>query len=167
MRIEPSPVPVRRLHGGRWRGRACPKPYVDVVGKVGGGIIHVRTWKMSSGVEHGREPCPDRILDDVGGAFGMGAVGGGLWHTVKGIKNSPQGQRLLGGSEVRETRAAYGGGGKMTWTCTCVRRKRCFTCDGVAGRGTEGKDNERVERRTHVVFHTRRSNWMPMERTRS
>jgi len=55
---------------------------------------------MSGGVEHGREPCPDRILDDVGGAFGMGAVGGGLWHTVKGIKNSPQGQRLLGGSEV-------------------------------------------------------------------
>ncbi|XP_020247494.1 LOW QUALITY PROTEIN: mitochondrial import inner membrane translocase subunit TIM17-2-like [Asparagus officinalis] len=26
--------------------------------------------------ETSREPCPDRILDDVGGAFGMGAVGG-------------------------------------------------------------------------------------------
>ncbi len=31
------------------------------------------------GVDHGREPCPDRILDDIGGAFGMGAVGAPLW----------------------------------------------------------------------------------------
>ena len=51
--------------------------------------------------DHGREPCPDRIIDDVGGAFGMGAVGGGLWHLVKGIKNSPTGGRLLGGVQVR------------------------------------------------------------------
>ena len=26
-------------------------------------------------VDHGREPCPHRILDDLGGAFAMGAVG--------------------------------------------------------------------------------------------
>lgn len=51
-------------------------------------------------VDHGREPCPDRIIDDVGGAFGMGAVGGGMWHLVKGIKNSPTGSRLLGGVQV-------------------------------------------------------------------
>ena len=31
------------------------------------------------GVDHGREPCPDRILDDIGGAFGMGAVGAPQW----------------------------------------------------------------------------------------
>lgn len=52
-------------------------------------------------VDHGREPCPDRILDDIGGAFGMGAVGGGLWHLIKGAKNSPSGSRMLGGVEVR------------------------------------------------------------------
>lgn len=51
-------------------------------------------------VDHGREPCPDRIIDDVGGAFGMGAVGGGLWHLVKGLKNSPSGSRILGGVQV-------------------------------------------------------------------
>ncbi len=51
-------------------------------------------------VDHGREPCPDRILDDIGGAFGMGAVGGGLWHLLKGVKNSPRGSRMLGGIEV-------------------------------------------------------------------
>ena len=51
-------------------------------------------------VDHGREPCPDRILDDIGGAFGMGGVGGGIWHLFKGAKNSPSGTRLRGGIEV-------------------------------------------------------------------
>ena len=51
-------------------------------------------------VDHGREPCPDRILDDIGGAFGMGAVGGGIWHLIKGAKNSPSGARTRGGIEV-------------------------------------------------------------------
>ena len=51
-------------------------------------------------VDHGREPCPDRILDDIGGAFGMGAVGGGIWHLIKGVKNSPSGARTRGGIEV-------------------------------------------------------------------
>lgn len=41
-----------------------------------------------------------RILDDIGGAFGMGAVGGGLWHLFKGMKNSPRGQRFRGGLDV-------------------------------------------------------------------
>jgi hypothetical protein len=30
------------------------------------------------------------ILNDLGGAFVMGAVGGGIWHSVKGAKNSPR-----------------------------------------------------------------------------
>lgn len=55
---------------------------------------------VSAGVDHGREPCPYRILGDIGGAFGMGAVGGGIWHLVKGTKNSPSGARLRGGLEV-------------------------------------------------------------------
>ena len=44
---------------------------------------------------------PRRILDDVGGAFGMGAVGGGLWHLLKGMRNSPSGHRFVGGIDVR------------------------------------------------------------------
>lgn len=47
-----------------------------------------------------REPCPDRILDDIGGAFGMGAVGGGIWHLCKGLYNSPKGSRMRGGVDV-------------------------------------------------------------------
>lgn len=30
------------------------------------------------------------ILNDLGAAFVMGAVGGGIWHSVKGAKNSPR-----------------------------------------------------------------------------
>ena len=52
-------------------------------------------------VEHGREPCPDRIVDDAGGAFGMGAVGGGLYHAWAGARNSPQGAAMRGALEVR------------------------------------------------------------------
>ena len=37
-----------------------------------------------------RDPCPWRILDDCGGAFSMGAIGGAIWHAVKGYRNAPQ-----------------------------------------------------------------------------
>eukprot|EP00890_Picochlorum_soloecismus_P006107 jgi/Picsp_1/6498/NSC_03842-R1_protein len=90
---------------------------------------------MSSGgpgVDHGREPCPDRILDDVGGAFGMGAVGGGLWHVLKGFKNSPSGSRLRGGIESIRREAPRIGGSFAVWgglfstfdcTLVAIRRK--------------------------------------------
>lgn len=43
-----------------------------------------------------REPCPHRIVGDVGSAFAFGLVGGGIWHTFKGARNAPRGQRLMG-----------------------------------------------------------------------
>jgi import inner membrane translocase subunit TIM17 len=33
---------------------------------------------------------PYRILEDCGTAFAMGAIGGSLWHSIKGFKNSPR-----------------------------------------------------------------------------
>jgi hypothetical protein len=30
------------------------------------------------------------ILNDFGGAFSMGAIGGGVWHGIKGARNSPK-----------------------------------------------------------------------------
>ncbi|ONK80476.1 uncharacterized protein A4U43_C01F18120 [Asparagus officinalis] len=48
--------------------------------------------------ETSREPCPDRILDDVGGAFGMGAVGG-----------FASGGGLFSGFDVARWSAAFGG----------------------------------------------------------
>lgn len=69
----------------------------------------------SPSVDFGREPCPDRILDDVGGAFGMGAVGGGIWHLIKGMKNSPGGSRFRGGVEAIRREAPRIGGGFAVW----------------------------------------------------
>ena len=43
----------------------------------------------------GREPAC-HIVDDVGGAFAMGAVGGSIWHSIKGFRNSPVRARARG-----------------------------------------------------------------------
>lgn len=58
----------------------------------------------------GREPCPYRIVDDVGGAFCMGSIGGGIWHYFKGVRNAPKGERLRGGISSVKARAPVVGG---------------------------------------------------------
>ncbi|CAM6100521.1 unnamed protein product [Calypogeia fissa] len=65
--------------------------------------------------EPAREPCPDRILDDIGGAFSMGAVGGSAWHFIRGMKNSPRGERLLGGTQAVRINAPRIGGSFAVW----------------------------------------------------
>eukprot|EP00158_Paraphelidium_tribonemae_P001393 Partr_v1_DN24341_c1_g1_i6_m31701 putative mitochondrial import inner membrane, translocase subunit len=67
------------------------------------------------GVDHGRDPCPWRILDDIGGAFAMGSIGGGIWHAVKGAKNSPRGERFIGGITAVKARAPVLGGNFAVW----------------------------------------------------
>ena len=59
-----------------------------------------------------RDPCPHRILDDIGGAFSMGAIGGGIWHTVKGARNSPRGERLMGSVTAVRARVPIIGGAR-------------------------------------------------------
>lgn len=41
--------------------------------------------------EYTREPCPYRIVDDCGGAFAMGCIGGGVFQAIKGFRNAPSG----------------------------------------------------------------------------
>ncbi|CAL9063797.1 unnamed protein product [Musa banksii] len=65
--------------------------------------------------ETSREPCPDRILDDVGGAFGMGAVGGSAFHFIKGLYNAPNGERLAGGAQAVRMNAPRVGGSFAVW----------------------------------------------------
>ncbi|KAK7251997.1 hypothetical protein RIF29_35657 [Crotalaria pallida] len=65
--------------------------------------------------ETSREPCPDRILDDLGGAFGMGAVGGSAFHFLKGLYNSPKGARLVGASQAVRLNAPRVGGSFAVW----------------------------------------------------
>jgi len=60
-------------------------------------------------------PCPDRILDDLGGAFSMGAIGGALWFSVKGFRNSPKGRRFRGAWELLWLRSPALGGSFAAW----------------------------------------------------
>ncbi|KAK2982954.1 hypothetical protein RJ640_006368 [Escallonia rubra] len=97
--------------------------------------------------ETAREPCPDRILDDIGGAFGMGAVGGSAFHFLKGIYNSPKGERLIGGTQAVRMNAPRVGGSFAVWgglfstfDCTMVymRQKEDPWNSIIAGAATGG-----------------------------
>ncbi|KAF8370082.1 hypothetical protein HHK36_031882 [Tetracentron sinense] len=97
--------------------------------------------------ETSREPCPDRILDDIGGAFGMGAVGGSAFHFLKGIYNSPKGERLIGGSQAVRMNAPRIGGSFAVWgglfstfdcTMVYVRQKEDPWNSIMAGAATGG-----------------------------
>jgi import inner membrane translocase subunit TIM17 len=72
---------------------------------------------LSSTPETSREPCPDRIIDDAGGAFGMGVVGGSIYHYLKGVYNSPNGYRLSGGAQAVRMNAPRVGGSFAAWGC--------------------------------------------------
>ena len=70
--------------------------------------------------EYAREPCPWRIFDDAGGAFCMGALGGGIFHFVKGVRNAPKGigNRLFEGANYVRVRAPITGGAFAMWGFT-------------------------------------------------
>jgi import inner membrane translocase subunit TIM17 len=67
--------------------------------------------------EYAREPCPWRIVDDCGGAFAMGAIGGSVFHSIKGARNAPSGhyRRLIGGLLAVKERAPITGGNFAVW----------------------------------------------------
>ncbi|KAE8693636.1 Mitochondrial import inner membrane translocase subunit Tim17-A [Hibiscus syriacus] len=97
--------------------------------------------------ETSREPCPDRILDDIGGAFGMGAVGGAAFHFLKGTYNSPSGARLIGGTQAVRMNAPRVGGSFAVWgglfstfdcTMVYVRQKEDPWNSIIAGAATGG-----------------------------
>ncbi|XP_030530139.1 mitochondrial import inner membrane translocase subunit TIM17-2-like [Rhodamnia argentea] len=97
--------------------------------------------------ETSREPCPDRILDDIGGAFGMGAVGGSAFHFIKGVYNSPSGARLIGGTQAVRMNAPRVGGSFAVWgglfsafdcTMVYVRQKEDPWNSIIAGAATGG-----------------------------
>ncbi|XP_015740471.1 mitochondrial import inner membrane translocase subunit Tim17-A [Coturnix japonica] len=111
---------------GAWPKGAWPK----------GGTAHApcghppsRQAKME---EYAREPCPWRIVDDCGGAFTMGAIGGGIFQAIKGFRNSPVGvnHRLRGSLAAIKTRAPQLGGSFAVWgglfsmiDCSMVRMR--------------------------------------------
>lgn len=52
---------------------------------------------------------------DCGSAFGMGAIGGSVWHFVKGARNSPRGARFRGAIDAVKMRAPVLGGNFAVW----------------------------------------------------
>ena len=50
----------------------------------------------------------------VGVASCAGAIGGSIWHMVKGARNSPKGERILGAIQAVRMRAPVLGG---AWGC--------------------------------------------------
>ncbi|KAL6944613.1 translocase of the inner membrane [Hanseniaspora vineae] len=65
--------------------------------------------------DHSRDPCPIVIFNDFGGAFAMGAIGGCVWHGIKGFRNSPGGERLSGARMAIKARAPVVGGNFGAW----------------------------------------------------
>lgn len=67
--------------------------------------------------EYAREPCPWRIVDDCGGAFTMGLIGGGLFQSIKGFRNAPSGfsRRMAGSFLAVRQRAPILGGQFAVW----------------------------------------------------
>lgn len=66
-----------------------------------------------TGIE--REPCPYRIIDDAGGAFAFGLVGGGIWHSVGGFRNAPKGKGFSQAFSRVKARAPILGGSFAIW----------------------------------------------------
>lgn len=62
-----------------------------------------------------RDPCPYRIIEDIGGAFAFGSVGGGIWHFGKGAWQSPKGTRLMGAIGNCAARSPVMGGQFAVW----------------------------------------------------
>jgi len=54
-------------------------------------------------------------LNDFGAAFSMGAIGGAVWHGVKGFRNSPYGERRIGALTAIKARAPVLGGNFGVW----------------------------------------------------
>jgi len=67
--------------------------------------------------DYAREPCPWRIMEDCGGAFSMGAIGGSVFHGIKGFRNAPSGnyRRLIGSFHTIQARAPIVGGNFAVW----------------------------------------------------
>ncbi|KAI4746740.1 hypothetical protein E4T50_02877 [Aureobasidium sp. EXF-12298] len=77
--------------------------------------LHHNHTHLTLAMDHSRDPCPWVALNDFGGAFCMGAIGGSLWHGIKGFRNSPYGERRIGALTAIKARAPVLGGNFGVW----------------------------------------------------
>lgn len=98
-------------------------------------------------MDYTRDPCPWRILDDCGGAFSLGFVGGGLFSLIGGARNAPKGisNRLMGAMANARIKAPRTAGSFGVWgltfsLCDCtlvaLRRKEDPWNSILSGAGT-------------------------------
>ena len=98
-------------------------------------------------MDYNRDPCPWRILDDCGGAFCLGFIGGGLFSLVGGAQNAPSGitNRLIGAltnAQIKAPRTAssFAVWGFMFSVCDCslvaLRKKEDPWNSIMSGAGT-------------------------------
>ncbi|CAE6501765.1 unnamed protein product, partial [Rhizoctonia solani] len=66
--------------------------------------------------DHSRDPCPYAILHETGSGFVIGAIGGGIWHGIKGARNAPKGFRLEGATHSIKARSPAIAGNFAAWT---------------------------------------------------
>eukprot|EP01102_Stenamoeba_stenopodia_P003297 TRINITY_DN13239_c0_g1_i1.p1 TRINITY_DN13239_c0_g1~~TRINITY_DN13239_c0_g1_i1.p1 ORF type:complete len:148 (-),score=18.78 TRINITY_DN13239_c0_g1_i1:14-457(-) len=71
-----------------------------------------------------REPCPKRIVTDIGSAFAMGFVGGNIWYFVKGLRQGARGQKWATGITAAKMRGPIIGGNFALWM-TCYSSFDC------------------------------------------
>lgn len=81
--------------------------------------------------EYAREPCPYRIVDDCGGAFAMGCIGGGIFQAIKGFRNAPSGfsRRMVRKSLVMFEVKTIVNAGKIDKLCIISISDRKFSSD--------------------------------------
>ncbi|TKS76866.1 Mitochondrial import inner membrane translocase subunit [Collichthys lucidus] len=81
--------------------------------------MHLQYKAANANTWHGIgcHASPWRIVDDCGGAFTMGAIGGGVFQSVKGFRNAPAGvgHRLRGSANAVRIRAPQIGGSFAVW----------------------------------------------------
>mmetsp|Transcript_64521 Transcript_64521/g.114707 ORF Transcript_64521/g.114707 Transcript_64521/m.114707 type:complete len:145 (+) Transcript_64521:92-526(+) len=63
-----------------------------------------------------RLPCPERIIDMVGSAFGIGCCGGFALTFVRGFRDHPKGHRLSGAFAQAQSRAPILGSTFAVWS---------------------------------------------------
>lgn len=62
-----------------------------------------------------RVRCPLRIVDDAGGGFAVGAIGGGIWNFYRGYTSAMAGSKLRGALDGIAARAAPTAGSFGAW----------------------------------------------------
>eukprot|EP00931_Biecheleriopsis_adriatica_P065543 TRINITY_DN40052_c0_g1_i1.p1 TRINITY_DN40052_c0_g1~~TRINITY_DN40052_c0_g1_i1.p1 ORF type:complete len:137 (-),score=21.56 TRINITY_DN40052_c0_g1_i1:65-475(-) len=75
-------------------------------------------------MEHQRLPCPERIVDMVGFAFGVGACGGFGMTFARSLRDHPKGHRFSGALAAAQTRAPQLGSTFALWSGLF----HCFEC---------------------------------------